>query len=62
MDMIGVGSVKCDNQPIVSVFCGSICVWPDPWTNIWDEGFPVTWENGWRDLWSLDPPPPTVEE
>lgn len=49
-------------EQLTAIYCGTVCVWPDPWTNIWDEGFPVTWENGWRDLWSVDLAPPAVEE
>ena len=52
----------CNSAEVVAIYCGKICVWPDPWTDIWDEGFPLAWEIIWRDLWSVDPAPPAVEE
>jgi hypothetical protein len=62
MDLVGVGTAVCGGEQLLTLYCGRICVWPDPWTNLWDEGYPLTWENGWRDLWSLDSAPPAVEE
>ena len=61
MDLIGVGNIVCDDTQVLVLMCGEICVWPDPWTDIWDEGFPVFWEPGWRDMWSVNPAPPAVE-
>ena len=49
-------------QPIVAVYCGDDFIWPDPWTDVWDEGTAVSWENVWRDKWSVQPAPPGVEE
>ena len=62
MDMVGVGKAVNDGEELIAIYCGKICVWPDPWTDLWDEGFPITWEKGWRDKWSADPAPPAVEE
>ncbi len=62
MDLVEVGTAVCGGEQLLTLYCGRICVWPDPWTNLWDEGYPLTWENGWRDLWSLDSAPPAVEE
>ena len=62
MDLIGVSTAVCDGDEIDAIFLGSLCVWPDPWIDIWDEGFPITWESRWRDEWSVDPPPPTGGE
>lgn len=62
MDLVGVGTTVCGGEQLLTLYCGRICVWPDPWTDLWDEGYPLTWENGWRDLWSLDSAPPAVEE
>ena len=62
MDLVRVVAAVCDGESLTAIYCGKICVWPDPWTDLWDEGYPLTWENGWRDLWSLDSAPPAVEE
>ena len=61
-NLVGVGQAVCDDTPVVAIYVGRICVWPDPWTDLWDEGNPVTWESSWNDLWSEDPAPPAVEE
>jgi hypothetical protein len=62
MDLVGVGTAVCGSAEVVAIYCGKVCVWPDPWTDLWDEGFPLAWEIIWRDLWSVDPAPPAVEE
>lgn len=62
MDLVGVGSAVCNSAEVAAIYCGTVCVWPDPWTDLWDEGFPLAWEIIWRDLWSVDPAPPAVEE
>lgn len=60
--LTGVGTAVCDDTSVIGIYCGTIFVWPDPWTDLWDEGFPITWESRWRDQWSVDPAPPAVEE
>lgn len=62
MDLIGVGTAHSGGQQIERIWLGQLCVWPDPWIDIWDEGFPITWESRWRDKWSLNPAPPSGEE
>lgn len=62
MDLIGVEKAVCGNTQLARIYFGPICVWPDPWTDIWDEGLRVFWEPLWRDKWSVEPAPPAVEE
>jgi hypothetical protein len=62
MDLTQVERVVCDGTEIAAIMLGTMCVWPDPWTDIWDEGNPLTWEDGWRDRWSPLSPPPTGDE
>lgn len=57
-----VGSIICGGDSLQTVFLGSICVWPDPWTDIWNEGNALTWTNVWRDKWSDVPGPPVGPE
>ncbi len=61
MDMLGVGSVICDDTQIIGIWLGNIFIWPDPWTDIWDEGHAVSREDGWGDKWSVSPAPPFIE-
>lgn len=62
MDLVGVGTAVNDGEQLTAIYCGTICVWPDPWTDLWDEGNPVAWDPVWHDQWSSDPAPPAVEE
>ena len=62
MDLIEVEQAICGNTQLARIYVGQICVWPDPWTDRWDEGVPVFWERTWRDQWSVDPAPPAIEE
>lgn len=62
MDLTSVGRAVCGGVEIVAIYCGTVCVWPDPWTDIWDEGNPVYWEDVWRDKWSAQSAPPVGEE
>lgn len=59
MDLVNVGRAVCGGEEILAIMCGEICVWPDPWIDIWDEGVPVYWEDGWRDKWSVQVAPPS---
>lgn len=61
MDLINVGRAVCGDEEILAIMCGTICVWPDPWIDVWDEGVPVYWEDGWRDKWSVQVAPPSGE-
>jgi hypothetical protein len=54
MDFDGVTRVVNDGTEIKGVWFGSQFVWPDPWTDIWDEGVNVIWDSVWRDAWSVD--------
>jgi hypothetical protein len=52
MDLNGVVRILYQGQDILGLFHGKDFVWPDPWTDIWDEGTNVYFENVWHDLWS----------
>jgi hypothetical protein len=52
LDFRGVTRVRNDNTEIYGIWLGRTFVWPDPWTDIWDEGGGRYWEDGWHDLWS----------
>lgn len=43
----------CDGAEIKGIWFGTSYIWPDPWTDIWEEGGakPV-WQNEWRNMWS----------
>jgi hypothetical protein len=53
MDVRGVIRVVNDSTEIYGIWLGNTFVWPDPWTDIWDEGVVTVWENVWRNAWSL---------
>lgn len=53
MDLEGVTRVLYQGQDIFGLFHGEDFVWPDPWTDIWDEGSNVYWENVWHNQWSV---------
>jgi hypothetical protein len=59
--MFGVHRMVNGEDEIVAMYCGTDFIWPDPWTDIWDEGVPVIWENVWRDKWSAQFAPPSGE-
>ena len=52
MDLSGVTRVLYQGQDILGLFHGYTFVWPDPWTDIWDEGTNIYWDSLWHDLWS----------
>lgn len=62
MDLVGVERAVEGGDELIAIYCGRVCVWPDPWTDLWDEGHSITWEAGWRDRWSATSAPPAVEE
>lgn len=58
MDLVGTVEVKYQGQPIHGLFHGNDFLWPDPWTDIWDEGTAIVWEQRWHDRWT----PASTEE
>jgi hypothetical protein len=64
MDLVGVVEVKYQGQPILGLFHGKTFVWPDPWTDIWDEGSAANWDGNWHDMWTpaYVPDTPAVKE
>jgi hypothetical protein len=52
MDLRDVGRAVCDDIEIQGIWFGATFVWPDPWTDIWDEMATVIWTGEWHDLWS----------
>ncbi len=52
MDLIAVAAAVQGGTQILGMFHGKDFVWPDPWTDIWDEGTTVLWENVWHDRWT----------
>lgn len=52
MDLVGVVKVVQGGTEIAGLWFGTSFVWPDPWTDIWDEGTNVYWENVWTNAWS----------
>jgi hypothetical protein len=49
----GVISAVCDSTPIVGIWFNDSFLWPDPWTDIWEEGGTAPlWQNEWRNQWS----------
>ena len=48
------GVTRCfnDNVEIFGLWYGNVFVWPDPWTDIWDDGSYAHWTDAWHDLWS----------
>lgn len=55
MDLRNVTQVVNDGTPIKGIWHGTTFIWPDPWTDLWDEGATVYWEDRWRNAWT--PPP-----
>lgn len=53
MDLTAVSAAVQDGTPILGMFHGNDFVWPDPWTDIWDEGTLILWENAWHDRWTV---------
>jgi hypothetical protein len=53
MDLRGVIKAMNDGTEIKGMFFGTTFLWPDPWSDIWDEGVAVIWENVWRNQWSV---------
>lgn len=56
MDLLDVTHIIQDDVPIKGLWIGTRFVWPDPWTDIWQEGVTVYWDNVWRNQWSPTPP------
>lgn len=55
MDFVRVVRAVQDGTEIRGVWHGKVFVWPDPWTDLWDEGAFNYWEDMWRNAWT--PPP-----
>lgn len=53
MDLRDVVKAVNAGTEIKGLFHGTTFVWPDPWTDIWDEGVSVFWDTAWHDAWSL---------
>ena len=53
MDLRGVVKAYNDGVEIKGMFFGNTFVWPDPWTDTWDEGVAVYWDSVWRNMWSV---------
>ena len=52
MDFKDVTRAVNDGTEIKGIWIGNDFVWPDPWTDLWDEGTTIIWENAWRDAWT----------
>lgn len=55
MDFSGVVRVVLAGQDIFGVWHGPHFIWPDPWTDFWDEGLTQGWANVWHDSWTITP-------
>ena len=53
MDLRGVTRAVNDGTEIKGIWLGTTFVWPDPWTDLWDEGVAIYWEDVWRNAWTL---------
>lgn len=52
MDLKGVTRIVHNGTEIKGLWFGNSFVWPDSWTDLWDEGGRVYWENVWADRWT----------
>jgi hypothetical protein len=41
MDLRPVVQVFCNEKEVSAIYSGTLCVWPDPWEDLWSDGGPA---------------------